>query len=152
MYNISYEVYVIKKLLSTILLITCCCILFVGCTAKENTETTTNGIDSSSSTESAITQQTQSPQKHTISLMLSNYSTYIETSLIAHLASTPQRVAFTAKGCLSYAYYENVIFEIEHDGQKMLVVCNVAGNGNGSYCGRNLGTITAVSGTVIYWM
>ncbi len=142
-----------KKLLSTILLITFCCILFVGCTAKENTETTTtNGTDSSSSTESTITQQTQSPQKHTISLTMSNYSTYIETSLIAYPGLTPQKVEFTAKGCLSYAYYENVIFEIEHDGQKMLVACNAAGNGNGSYGGRNLGTITAVSGTVIYWM
>ncbi len=142
-----------KKLLSITLLIVCCCMLFVGCTAKENAETTTNNSnDTSSLTGSTETQQTQSPQKHTISLTMSNYSTYIETSLIAYPGLTPQEVEFTAKGCLSYAYYENVIFEIEHDGQKMLVACNAAGNGNGNYGGRNLGTITAVSGTVIYWM
>lgn len=141
-----------KKLLSITLLIVCCCMLFVGCTAKENTETTTNKSNDNTSTVSTETQQTQSPQKHTISLTMSNYSTYIETSLIAYPGLTPQKVEFTAKGCLSYAYYENVIFEIEHDGQKMLVACNAAGNGNGSYGGRNLGTITAVSGTVIYWM
>ena len=141
-----------KKLLSIILLITCCCVLFVGCTAKENAETTTNGTDAASSSESTITQPIQLPQKHTVSLTMNNYSTYIETSLIAYPGLIPQKVEFTAKGCLSYAYYENVIFEIEHDGQKMLVACNAAGNGNGSYGGRNLGTITAVSGTVIYWM
>lgn len=141
-----------KKLLSIILLITCCCVLFVGCTAKENAETTTNGTDAASSSESTITQPIQLPQKHTVSLTMNNYSTYIETSLIAYPGLTPQKVEFTAKGSLSYAYYENVVFEIEHDGQKMLVACNAAGNGNGSYGGRNLGTITAVSGTVIYWM
>lgn len=143
---------IMKKLLSIILLITCCCVLFVGCTAKENAETTTNGTDAASSSESTITQPIQLPQKHTVSLTMNNYSTYIETSLIAYPGLTPQKVEFTAKGCLSYAYYENVVFEIEHDGQKMLVACNAAGNGNGSYGGRNLGTITAVSGTVIYWM
>lgn len=143
---------IMRKLLSIILLITCCCVLFVGCTAKENAETTTNGTDAASSSESTITQPIQLPQKHTVSLTMNNYSTYIETSLIAYPGLTPQKVEFTAKGCLSYAYYENVVFEIEHDGQKMLVACNAAGNGNGSYGGRNLGTITAVSGTVIYWM
>ena len=51
-YNMFYEVYVMKKLLSIILLF-CCCMLFVGCTAKENAETTTatNGNDTSSVTE-----------------------------------------------------------------------------------------------------
>lgn len=140
-----------KKLLSIILIVTCCCILFVGCTAKEEAETTsnTNGNGGSTVTESTIPPL---PQKHTIPLTINNYSTYIETSLVAHLSSTPQKVVFTANGCLSYAYYDNVIFEIEHDGEKMLVVCNAAGNANSSYAGRNLGTITAVSGTVIYWM
>ena len=140
-----------KKLLSIILIVTCCCILFVGCTAKEEAETTnnTNGNGGSTVTESTIPPL---PQKHTIPLTISNYSTYIETSLVAHLSSTPQKVVFTANGCLSYAYYDNVIFEIEHDGEKMLVGCNAAGNANSSYAGRNLGTITAVSGTVIYWM
>lgn len=83
---------------------------------------------------------------------MNNYSTYIETNLVAHLSSVPIKVVFTANGCLSYAYYENVVFEIEHDGEIMLVACNAAGNGNGSYGGRNLGIITAVSGNVIYWM
>ena len=139
-----------KKLLSIISLITCCCILFVGCVNKENASTTTSGTDASSSTESTITQQI--PQKHIVPLTMNNYSTYIETSLVAYLSSTPQKVVFTANGCLSYAYYENVVFEIEHDGEKMLVECNAAGNGNASYGGRNLGTITSISGTVIYWM
>lgn len=141
-----------KKFLSITLLIVCCCILFVGCTAKENagTTTTTNGSDSSSLTESTTTQPM--PQKHIVSLTMNNYSTYIETSFVAYLSSTPQKVVFTANGCLSYAYYENVVFEIEHDGEKTLVACNAAGNGNGSYGGRNLGTITAISGTIIYWM
>lgn len=128
-----------KKLSSITLLIICCCMLFVGCTAKENTET-----------ESTTTQPM--PQKHIVSLTMNNYSTYVETSFVAYLSSTPQKVVFTANGCLSYAYYENVVFEIEHDGEKMLVACNAAGNGNGSYGGRNLGTITAISGTIIYWM
>lgn len=143
-----------KKLLSIILIIACCCTLFIGCTAKENAETTTttNGNNTSSLTESTGTQQTTLPQKHTISLTMSNYSTYIETSNVAHLSLTPQKVEFTAKGCLSYAYYENVVFEVEHDGQKMYVDCNAAGNGNGSYGGRTLGTVTSISGTVIYWM
>lgn len=141
-----------KKLLSIILLITCCCILFVGCTTKENATTTNNGADASSSTENTITQQIPLPQKHIIALTLNNYSTYIETSFVAYLSSTPQKVVFTANGCLTYAYYENVVFEIEHDGVKMLVACNAAGNGSDSYGGRNLGTITAISGTVIYWM
>lgn len=141
-----------KKLLSVTLLIFCCCMLFVGCTAKENAEktTTTNGSDTSSPTESTTSQQM--PQKHIVSLTMNNYSIYIETSLVVHLTPTPQKVVFTANGCLSYAYYENVVFEVEHDGEKMLVACNAAGNGNGSYGGRNLGTITAVSGTIIYWM
>lgn len=125
-----------KKFLSITLLIVCCCILFVGCTAKENAGTTTQPM----------------PQKHIVSLTMNNYSTYIETSFVAYLSSTPQKVVFTANGCLSYAYYENVVFEIEHDGEKMLVACNAAGNGNCSYGGRNLGTITAISGTIIYWM
>ena len=143
-----------KKLLSITLLIVCCCMLFVGCTAKENAETTTNNSnDTSLSSESTITQPTQLPQKHTVSLTMSNYSTYIETSfIVSNTATGAFQTVFTANGCLSYAYYENVVFEIEHDGQKMLVACNAAGNGNGSYGGRNLGTITAVSGTVIYWM
>lgn len=141
-----------KKLLSIILLITCCCILFVGCTAKENAETTTNGTDASSS-ESTITQQTQLPQKHTVSLTMNNYFTYIETSFdVRNTAVGTLQTIFTSNGCLSYAYYENVVFEIEHDGEKMFVACNAAGNGNGSYGGRNLGTITAISGTIIYWM
>ena len=140
-----------KKLLNMILIVTCCCILFVGCTAKENAEiyNNTNENGASTVTESTIPPL---PQKHTVSLTVNNYSTYIETSLVAHISSTPQKVVFTANGCLSYAYYENVVFEIEHDGEKMLVVCNAAGNGSNSYGGRNLGTITAVSGTVIYWM
>lgn len=141
-----------KKLLSIILLFVCCCILFVGCTAKNAETTTINGTDVSSSTETTITEQISLPQKHTISLTLNNYSTYIETSHVAHLSSTPQKVVFTANGCLSYAYYENVVFEIKHGGEKLLVACNAAGNGNCSYGGRNLGTITAISGTVIYWM
>lgn len=138
-----------KKLFSIIMLITCCCILFVGCAAKENTKTTTTNGNGA---ESTISQQVSMPQKHTISLTMNNYSTYIETSLVAHISETPQRVVFTANGCLSYAYYENVIFEIEHNGEKMLVVCNAAGNGSGSYGGRILGTITGISGTVIFWM
>lgn len=136
-----------KKLLSIIMLIICCCILFVGCTPKENAGTTNTNEDGGS-TETEITL----PQKHTIPLTMDNYSIYIETNLVAYLSATPQKVVFTANGCLSYAYYENVVFEIEHDGEKMLIVCNAAGNGNGSYGGRNLGTITAVSGNVIYWM
>lgn len=152
-YNMFYEVYVMKKLLSIILLF-CCCMLFVGCTAKENAKTTTatNGNDTSSVTENVGMQQPELPQKHTISLTMNNYSTYIETSIVAYLSSTPQKVEFTANGCLSYAYYENVVFEIEHDGQKMYVTCNAAGNGKGSYGGRTIGTITAISGTVIYWI
>ena len=128
--------------------------LFVGCTAKENAETTTatNGNDTSSVTENVGMQQPELPQKHTISLTMNNYSTYIETSIVAYRSSTPQKVEFTANGCLSYAYYENVVFEIEHDGQKMYVTCNAAGNGKGSYGGTTIGTITAISGTVIYWM
>jgi len=44
--------------------------LFVGCTAKENAETTTatNGNDTSSVTENVGMQQPELPQKHTISL------------------------------------------------------------------------------------
>lgn len=144
-----------KKLLSIILLIVSCCIFFVGCTNKENTETTTttNGSGASSLTESTTTQQTQLPQKHTVSLTMNNYSTYIETSfVVSNTATGALKTVFTASGCLSYAYYENVVFEIEHDGEKMLVACNATGNGSGSYGGRNLGTITAISGTVIYWM
>ncbi|MDE6028751.1 MAG: hypothetical protein K2F90_00330, partial [Clostridiales bacterium] len=118
-----------KKLLSILLIIACCCTLFVGCTAKENAETTTanNGNGTSSVTDNTATQQPQLPQKHTISLTMSNYSTYIETSIVAYLSLTPQKVEFSANGCLSYAYYENVVFEIEHDGQKMYVTCNAAG-------------------------
>lgn len=137
-----------KKLLSIIILIICCCILFIGCTTKEKAETINNANENGS----AILTEITLPQKHTIPLTMNNYSTYIETNLVAYLSATPQKVVFTANGCLSYAYYENVVFEIEHDGEKMLVACNAAGNGNGSYGGRNLGTITAISGNVIYWM
>ena len=48
--------------------------LFVGCTAKENAETTTatNGNDTSSVTENVGMQQPELPQKHTISLTMNN--------------------------------------------------------------------------------
>lgn len=94
-----------KKLLSITLLIFCCCMLFVGCTAKENAETITKPI----------------PQKHIVSLTMNNYSTYIETSFVAYLSSTPQKVVFTTNGCLSYAYYENVVFEIDTTEKKCLL-------------------------------
>ena len=136
-----------KKLLSIIMLIICSCALFAGCVTKENTETTNNTNENGSTVTEIIL-----PQKHTILLTINNYSTYIETSFAVGRASMSEKVTFTANGCLSYAYYENVVFEIEHDGEKILVACNAAGNGNGSYSGRNIGTITAISGNVIYWM
>ena len=61
-YNFINGVYVMKKLFSIILLITFCCISFVGCTAKENTETTNNSNENGDST---VTENTL-PQKHTI--------------------------------------------------------------------------------------
>ena len=123
----------------------------VGCSSPlSNTEDNSNNKNNEKE-ESEI----ELPSKHIISLNLENYLLYFDINYNVS-AATSVKTSCTIKGCLSYAYYDNVVFTIQYktsaNSSQLKIMCNAAGNGNGSFSGRDNSSIISVSGTVTYWI
>lgn len=95
------------------------------------------------------------PSKHVISLTLENYLLYFDISTIVTAAASV-KTSYTIKSCLSYAYYDNVIFTFQYTGaanpSQLKIVYNTAGNGWDSFSERENSSIISVTGTVTYWI
>ena len=119
-------------------------------------------LNACTSEEKNTTDNTPAPtkqvmEKHEISLNLTNFLTYFDiTSTTSYNQTT-----YVFSGCLSYAYYDNVVItikyhlsneDIESNSKIEEVVLNAAGNGHFDGGGKYLGKINAVKGKVTYWM
>ncbi len=93
------------------------------------------------------------PSKHVISLTLENYLLYFDISTIVTAAASV-KTSSTIKSCLSYAYYDNVIFTFQYTGaanpSQLKIVYNTARNGRDSFSGRANSSIISVTETVTY--
>ena len=100
---------------------------------------------------------TQAMEKHEVSLSTSNYQTYFDISS----STSYNQTTYDFAGCLSYAFYEDVVITIkyynstdtsESNSKTEDVKLNAGGNGHFAGGGKYLGTVNAVKGKVIYWM
>ena len=140
-----------KKFLTCLFISIFCAFFIAGCSSPLSGTEDNSNIQSNEKEESKI----ELPSKHIISLNSENYLFYFDISYNT-TAGDYVKTFCTIKGCLSYAYYNNVVFTIQYNGtvnpSQLKIVCNAAGNGNGSFSGRDNYSIVSVSGTVTYWI
>lgn len=112
-------------------------------------------VETSSSNENQVVEQPgPKMEKHEIELSLDNYLMYFNVTESILNYSSP----YTFAGCLSYAYYDNVIVTIEYTNdssgskQTKKILLNAAGNGTAPETRCETAKIVGISGTVIFWM
>lgn len=116
---------------------------------------TNNGNSGGGSNTPAPTTQTM--EKHEVSLNTSNYQTYFDISS----STSYNQTTYDFAGCLSYAFYEDVVITIkyynntdtsESNSKTEDVKLNAGGNGHFAGGGKYFGKVNAVKGKVIYWI
>ena len=97
--------------------------------------------------------------RYEVSLNLNNYLTYLNVTESQYNVDTIPR--FTFSGCLSYAFYDNVIVTINYQGystygtpptQTTTVTLNANGQGSVYLNSVSSASISSISGSVVYWI
>lgn len=96
--------------------------------------------------------------RHEVTLNLENYSTYLNITESSYNSDTIPR--FTFSGCLSYAFYDNVVVTISYQGyssgtppiETTTVTLNANGQGAVYLHSVSSASISSISGSVIYWI
>lgn len=118
-------------------------------------------VESSNSPETKDEYPTTSPEmsRHEVTLNLKNYLTYLNITESSYNSDTIPR--FTFSGCLSYAFYDNVVITISYQGyssygtppiETTTVTLNANGQGTVYLHNVSSASITGISGNVIYWI
>lgn len=115
--------------------------------------------DSHTTETQPATNNTNGMTRHEVSLNLNNYLTYLNVTESQYNGDTIPR--FTFSGCLSYAFYDNVIVTINYQGyssygtpptQTTTVTLNANGQGSVYLNSVSSASISSISGSIVYWI
>ena len=143
------------------------CLLFVfSCCDMQNqsSKTSNNDIENNGITQNILPQKidelsaatnqengTQETKKvrYEINITLDNYLTFFDITV----ATTNYSIPFVFSGCLSYAFYDNVIVSFKYNNEIKTILLNAAGNGQAPRLGASeSATLYNISGKVIFWI